>query len=82
MSPGQFVIFIVIGGLAGWCAGLITKGSGFGVLGNVIVGIVGAFLGGLCFRLLGIVAYGIAGRFIFAILGALLFVWLLRFIRR
>jgi len=46
------------------------------------VGIVGAFLGGLCFRLLGIVAYGIAGRFIFAILGALLFVWLLRFIRR
>ena len=82
MPLEQLVLFIVIGGLAGWCAGLITKGSGFGVLGNIIVGIIGAFLGGLCFRLLGIVAYGFTGRFIFAILGALLFVWLLKFIRK
>jgi uncharacterized membrane protein YeaQ/YmgE (transglycosylase-associated protein family) len=42
---------------------------------------VGAFIGGACFRLVGIVAYGFAGRFIFAIVGALLFVWLLKFIK-
>jgi len=78
----NFVLFLVVGGLAGWCAGVIAKGSGFGILGNVIVGIVGAFLGGLCFRLLGIVAYGLIGQFIFAVLGALLFLWLLRFVRK
>jgi uncharacterized membrane protein YeaQ/YmgE (transglycosylase-associated protein family) len=77
----NFILFLVVGGLAGWCAGLLTKGSGFGVLGNVIVGIVGAFLGGLCFRLLGIVAYGLIGQFIFAVIGALLFIWLLGFIK-
>ncbi len=78
----NFILFLVIGGLAGWCAGIISKGSGFGVLGNVIVGIVGAFLGGLCFRLLGIVAYGLIGQFIFAVIGALLFLWLLTFIKK
>jgi uncharacterized membrane protein YeaQ/YmgE (transglycosylase-associated protein family) len=78
----QFIVFLVIGGLAGWCAGVISKGSGYGLVGNVIVGIVGAFLGGLCFSLLGIVAYGFLGRLIFAVLGALLFSWLLGFIRK
>ncbi|HMD60674.1 MAG TPA: GlsB/YeaQ/YmgE family stress response membrane protein [Opitutaceae bacterium] len=82
MTIGSLIAFVVIGGLAGWCAGLISKGRGFGVLGNVIVGIVGAFLGGLCFGALGIVAYGLAGRLVFAIVGALLFVWLLKFIRK
>jgi uncharacterized membrane protein YeaQ/YmgE (transglycosylase-associated protein family) len=78
----NFIVFLIIGGLAGWVAGIISKGSGFGIVGNIIVGIVGAILGGLCFGLLGIAAYGIIGRFIFAVLGALLFTWLLRFIRR
>jgi uncharacterized membrane protein YeaQ/YmgE (transglycosylase-associated protein family) len=82
MTIASLIVFLVIGGLAGWCAGLISKGSGFGVLGNVIVGIIGAVLGGICFGALGIVAYGFIGRFVFAILGALLFVWLLGFIRK
>ena len=82
MNLPNLIVFLVIGGLAGWCAGVISKGSGFGVVGNIIVGIVGAVLGGLCFGLLGIVAYGFIGRFIFAVLGALLFTWLLRFIRK
>jgi uncharacterized membrane protein YeaQ/YmgE (transglycosylase-associated protein family) len=78
----QFIAFLVVGGLAGWCAGVISKGSGYGLVGNVIMGIVGAFLGGLCFSLLGIVAYGLLGRLIFAVLGALLFSWLLGFVRK
>jgi uncharacterized membrane protein YeaQ/YmgE (transglycosylase-associated protein family) len=82
VSLVNFIGFLVIGGVAGWIAGLITKGSGFGVAGNIVVGIVGAFLGGLCFGLLGIVAYGLVGRLIFAVLGALLFVWLLGFVRK
>jgi len=82
MSPVQFVAFLIIGGLAGWCAGMLSKGSGFGILGNVIVGIVGAFIGQLGFGLLGIAAYSFVGRFVFAFVGALVFTWLLGFIKK
>jgi uncharacterized membrane protein YeaQ/YmgE (transglycosylase-associated protein family) len=82
MTLYSLVIFLLIGGLAGWISGLLTKGAGFGLAGNIIVGIVGAFLGNFAFGLLGIVAFGLLGRFIFAVLGALFFLWLLRFIKR
>jgi uncharacterized membrane protein YeaQ/YmgE (transglycosylase-associated protein family) len=82
MSPTGLILFLLIGAIAGWLAGVITKGSGFGVVGNMLVGIVGAFLGGFCLRLLGIVAFGLLGQLIFAVLGALLFLWLLSFIRK
>ena len=82
MSLTGLILFLLVGALAGWLAGVITKGSGFGIIGNILVGIVGAFLGGFCFRLLGIVAFGLLGQLIFAVLGALLFLWLLSFIRK
>ena len=81
MTLTGLVLFLLIGALAGYIAGLIMKGSGFGPAGNILVGIVGAFLGGFLFRLLGIVAFGLLGQLIFAVLGALLFLWLLTFIR-
>ena len=82
MTLTGLILFLLIGALAGWLAGVITKGSGFGVVGNMLVGIVGAFLGGFCFRLLGIAAFGLLGQLIFAVVGALLFLWLLSFIRK
>lgn len=82
MSLTGIVIFVLVGAIAGWIAGLITKGSGFGPCGNIVIGIAGAFLGGFCFRLLGIVAYGLLGQLIFAVLGALLVLWLLGYVRR
>ncbi|MEO6874296.1 MAG: GlsB/YeaQ/YmgE family stress response membrane protein [Opitutaceae bacterium] len=82
MTLQSFLTFILLGALAGWISGLITKGKGFGVMGNIIVGIVGAFLGGFCFGLLGIGAHNLLGQLIFAVLGALLFIWLLRFIKK
>ncbi len=82
MSVTDLILLLLIGGIAGWLAGVITKGSGFGLAGNVIVGIIGAFVGGFCFRLLGIVAYGVLGRLIFAVVGALVFTWLLSFIKK
>ena len=82
MNVQNFLVFIVLGALAGWISGLLTKGQGFGVLGNIIVGIVGAFLGGFIFGLLGISAHNFLGQLIFAVLGALVFLWLLRFIRK
>lgn len=82
MSLTDLILLLLIGGAAGWLAGVITKGSGFGLAGNVIVGIIGAIVGGFCFRLLGIVAYGVLGRLIFAVVGALVFTWLLGFIKK
>jgi uncharacterized membrane protein YeaQ/YmgE (transglycosylase-associated protein family) len=82
MSPAGLVAFLIIGGLAGWLSGVISKGKGYGIVGNIVIGILGAFLGGFCFMLLGIVAYGFIGRLIFAVLGSLLLTWLLGLTRR
>lgn len=82
MSLQSFLTFLILGALAGWLSGVISKGKGFGLAGNMIVGIVGAFLGGFIFGLLGISAHNFLGQLIFAVLGALLFLWLLRFIKK
>ena len=82
MTLQEFLVFLLVGALAGWLSGLITKGSGFGLAGNVIVGIIGAFLGNLLFGLVGIAATGLLGHILFAVAGALLFVYLLRFIKK
>jgi uncharacterized membrane protein YeaQ/YmgE (transglycosylase-associated protein family) len=82
MSFVGFVSFLLIGALAGWLSGVIVKGRGFGALGNILVGVLGAFLGGFVLGILGIHASGLLGQLIFATLGALLLVWLLRFIKR
>jgi uncharacterized membrane protein YeaQ/YmgE (transglycosylase-associated protein family) len=82
MTLQSFVMFLILGALAGWISGLIAKGQGFGLLGNMIVGIVGAFLGGFGFGFLGISAHSFIGQLLFAVIGALLFLWLLRFIKK
>ncbi|MFH1480484.1 MAG: GlsB/YeaQ/YmgE family stress response membrane protein, partial [Pseudomonadota bacterium] len=48
------IMVIAIGAIAGWLAGVIIKGHGFGLLGNIIIGVIGAFFGGWLFSLLGI----------------------------
>lgn len=55
---------IVIDTLAGWIAGKIMRGSGFGLLGDLIVGVVGSLLGSFIFGLLGLGAYGLIGRLV------------------
>ncbi len=73
---------VVIGILAGWLAGQITKGRGFGLLGDLIVGVVGSLLGSFVFGLLGIYAGSVVGRLILSVVGAILLLYLIRFIRR
>ncbi|TWU28141.1 GlsB/YeaQ/YmgE family stress response membrane protein [Bythopirellula polymerisocia] len=74
--------FILIGVLAGWLAGVLMKGGGFGLLGDLILGIIGAILGGFVFRLLGFESTGMLGSLITATVGAILFIALLRVIKR
>ena len=52
MDLQQTLVFLVIGAVAGWLAGLLMRGGGFGILGNIIVGILGALVGGWLFKLL------------------------------
>ena len=66
----NLIWFLIIGGLAGWLAGLIMKGKGFGLVGNIIIGVLGAVLGGLLFGLLGLSATGTIGSLVTATVGA------------
>lgn len=74
--------FLLIGALAGWIAGELTKGHGFGLWGNIVVGILGAILGGFLFDLLGIGAYGLLGRLVMSVIGAVIFLFIVSFIKR
>jgi len=65
MDYTGLLIFIVIGAVAGWLAGILMKGRGFGLAGNIIIGIIGAIAGGLLFGLLGLI-----GSIVTAIVGA------------
>jgi uncharacterized membrane protein YeaQ/YmgE (transglycosylase-associated protein family) len=73
---------ILIGIFAGWLAGQILKGKGFGLLGNLLVGIAGAILGSFAFKILGLSADNLIGRIVMSAFGAILFLLLLGFIRK
>ena len=77
----NWLYFIIIGALAGWLAGLVWKGSGFGLLGNIITGIIGGMIGGWAAGELGILGEGIIYQILVAAGGALILLLLLRLIR-
>lgn len=74
----EFVWFALIGIAAGWLAGQLTKGSGFGWPGDLVVGVIGALLGGVLFRIVGFQAVGLFAQLIVATVGAVVLLALLR----
>lgn len=54
LEPGSWVAWIIVGLVAGWLAGKITRGGGFGCMTNVIIGLIGAFVGTIILSALGI----------------------------
>ncbi len=78
----NFLWFLIIGIVAGWVAGRITKGKGFGLFGNLIVGVLGALVGGFLFDLVGLSAYGVLGSLITATVGAIVLLLLLGFVKK
>ena len=78
----HLVWFLLIGLVAGWLAGQIMKGRGFGLVGDMVVGVVGAYLGGFLFGVLGISAGGTVGLLITATVGAVVLLFLLRLIKK
>jgi uncharacterized membrane protein YeaQ/YmgE (transglycosylase-associated protein family) len=70
--------FVIIGAVAGWLAGQFMKGHGLGLLGDIVVGIIGAFIGGFLFRQSGVeIGHGLAG-LIAAFVGAVLLLAIVR----
>jgi uncharacterized membrane protein YeaQ/YmgE (transglycosylase-associated protein family) len=79
----NFLAWIVVGLIAGWLAGQVMKGGGYGVLVDIILGILGGFLGGWLFGQLGIwPGGGMIGSIIVAFVGAVILVAITRLIKR
>ncbi len=75
--------FLIVGLIAGWLAGLLVKGGGFGLVGDLVVGVIGAFVGGFLFSTLGVSAGGgLLGSIIVATIGAVVLLFIVRLVKR
>ena len=74
--------WIIVGLIAGWAAGKIMKGGGYGVLADIVLGILGAIVGGWVVGLLGIGGGGLIWSILVAILGAVILIWITRFFKK
>jgi uncharacterized membrane protein YeaQ/YmgE (transglycosylase-associated protein family) len=68
---------LIVGAIAGWLAGIIMKGSGYGVGINIVIGVVGAAIGGILFSVLGFSAHGLIGSTITATIGSVILLFVL-----
>jgi len=79
----SFIYFIIIGAIAGWLAGKIMKGGGFGLAMNMVLGIIGGVVGGWVFGLLGMSTDGgIIGSLVTSVVGAVLILYVGRLIKK
>ena len=79
----DFLWFLIVGLIAGWLAGMLVKGGGFGVIGDLVVGVIGALIGGYLFSLFGASAGGgLIGSIVVATVGAVLLLIIVRAIKR
>ncbi|HET8940848.1 MAG TPA: GlsB/YeaQ/YmgE family stress response membrane protein [Rudaea sp.] len=82
MTLEAIIIFLIVGGIAGWLAGLVVRGRGLGIVGNIVVGIVGAFISGWLLPGLNLGLTGIIGSIIYAAIGAIILLVIIMLIRR
>jgi len=82
MDITGLIIFLAIGAIAGWLAGKLMKGGGFGLFGNIVLGIIGAVIGGFVFGLLGISAGGLIGSIITATAGAAILLFVVKLVKK
>lgn len=88
IDAGQLIVWLITGALAGYLAGLIFRGKGFGAVGNIIVGLIGALVGGVLLRLLNVQITGLPtftfslADLVVAIIGAAVLIAVLRLVRR
>jgi len=78
----SLIILLIVGAIAGWLAGQIVKGYGFGMIGNIVVGVVGAYIGQALFPALGLWGADLIGLIISATLGAIILLIIIGLLRR
>jgi len=79
LDPGGLLAWLIVGAIAGFLAGQVMKGGGYGLIGDIIMGIIGAFVGGFVANLVGITgSLGLIGSIVVAFIGACLFIALIR----
>ena len=82
MSNESILVILFVGLVAGWLAGKIVRGTGFGIIGDIAVGIVGALIAGLLFPRLGIhLGTGLISEIIYSAIGAILLLLIVRLVR-
>lgn len=82
LEPMSLLGWIVIGAIAGWLAGRIVEGYGFGFIGNLVIGIIGACIGGYIFPHLGIIPASTLGNLIAATIGAIVLLVIIGLLKR
>ena len=83
MAGHGIIAWLIIGAVAGWLAGLIVRGGGYGIIGDIVVGIIGAVVFGWLFGASGLaVGSGMIGSIIAAVIGAVILILVLRLISR
>lgn len=79
----SLILFLIIGAVAGWIAGKLMQGGGFGLVGNLVVGIAGAVIGGHLFSYLGVSAGGgVIGSLLTAVIGAVVLLFIVGLIKK
>jgi uncharacterized membrane protein YeaQ/YmgE (transglycosylase-associated protein family) len=75
--------WVIVGLIAGWLAGVVMKGGGYGIVADIVLGILGAVVGGWIFSALGIGAGGgLIGGIVVAFVGAVVLVWITRLLKK
>jgi uncharacterized membrane protein YeaQ/YmgE (transglycosylase-associated protein family) len=82
LASQSWIAWILIGAIAGWLAGLLVKGYGYGLIGNIVIGILGAGIAGLLAPSLGIHTESMGGNIVASLLGALILLLLVGLVRR
>ena len=83
MTSETLLVWLLVGAIAGWLAGTIMRGAGFGLVGNIVIGIIGSFVGGWLFRYFHIATGGgLFGEIIGATVGAVVLLFVIRATRR
>ena len=74
--------FLLIGLIAGWIATQFMRGGSMGLVGNLVIGVIGAFVGGFLFRLIGLAAVGLIGKLITATVGAMVLLYVVQVLKK
>jgi uncharacterized membrane protein YeaQ/YmgE (transglycosylase-associated protein family) len=80
LTPGGIIPWLIVGLIAGWLAGMVMKGGGYGVLGDIVVGLIGSCLGGFLMGFFEQGSVGFTGTIVVAFIGACVLIVLVRMI--